>query len=853
MAGKYTKYTSNYIKKSKHQNVYNGSIFERNWVTTGGKINFGKDKKPYYADSGFIFTTSNVPTFQKKLKIYNNTNVWKYDDVKDANALTNKIAIQEKSNDLRDFAYYGSCVNLIQGSIENIIKEFPASIYTTKYYFEIPPLDKTKSFITLDEYIIDNSFEIDLYNKNVALTDFDNPMRYMYCSNRKYTINGENITSYEIETDFDNECPMYNQYDWKYEHNDGDATVIKVTINGTYVLNGYKVNDKIVFTCKDIITIRPNDDVLSEYFNNLSGFEKVLLNYNSKPLYTNRFITPIENNLGWTYAEKTYTWPKKDDYCIDINSTNYSDFINRIYDMAQKMDDLWTDNVYRNMTHEAIKNFDWTYQREYISGEEEDNVEGGERMMNILRFCGRVFDDVKAYADGIGLINKITYDGYSNIPNAKLKDKLSIQGWEVYSIIPNVDSVNSYTVDETFLNSQIITKSSGWVSNDSKVNYRWYPTVNYETQTVSNFDNDFMRRLILSSSVIFKSKGTIESIRMIMAMFGFTDENEQDFSLKEDYYKVNANNDYNEKIISLNDKRKYTINYDENDPYWGIPVKNIFFSSDNSTFALPFFKEDNDKTNFYYQSKGGWGVFHNENINLAESTQNVSPIEYSETLSYLRMCSNVSDLLSIGQNNLKDGDIVYVYDLTDYIENGGEENVTPSHYFKVKDYLETDYLRGWIMIDIADGSDDAKKAKYLDNIVTNMLGNNPHSGYGNYDCGYNYINGLLKPFSNIESSNLSDDEINSVQFEAVQMPDSDKIKILGKICEEKNKSVLLKQSSVINNDSVDNYFLNSKILFMKNNTKGDENGLYKTYFKSVMLPYIMQVIPSTTILVLQDF
>lgn len=57
MAGRYTKFTSNYIKRSKHQNINNGSIFERNWVTTGSKLNFGKDKKPYYNEGGFIFTT----------------------------------------------------------------------------------------------------------------------------------------------------------------------------------------------------------------------------------------------------------------------------------------------------------------------------------------------------------------------------------------------------------------------------------------------------------------------------------------------------------------------------------------------------------------------------------------------------------------------------------------------------------------------------------------------------------------------------------------------------------------------------------------------------------------------------
>lgn len=855
MAGRYTKFTSNYIKRSKHQNINNGSIFERNWVTTGSRLNFGKDKKPYYNEGGFIFTTSNVPNFQKKLKIYGTTNVWKYDDVKDASDDANKIVIQENSNDLRNFAYYGSCVTLVQSTIENIIKEFPASIFTTNIQLEVPSTDSTKGSIYLNEYILDNSFEIDLFRKDIALSDYDNTMRYMYCSNRKYTINGEAITSYVIETDFDTACPQHDQWNWKYENNEGDGTVIKVTINGKYLLKGYKVEDEIVFTCSDVVTIRPIDDVLVDYFNNLKGFEKFLLNTNSKPLYSNYIITPIEGELTWEYYSKRYAWPIKDDYCIDINTNRYAEFVNDLYNAAQKMDEIWTDNIYRNMTHEAIKNFDWTYQREYIDGEEEDNVEGGERMMNILRFCGRVFDDVKAYADGIALANKVTYDSYGNMPNSQLKNELSLQGWEGYSIIPNVDNVNSYYIEESFLNTYV-SKNSGW-KNSRKTTYKWFPTANYETKSVNDFDNDFMRRMIMSSAYIFKSKGTIEAIRMVMGMFGFTDEDNKDYSLSEDYYKVNVTEKYNDKIAEINSERRYTENYDEDMPYWGLPVKDITFSSDkDNTYALPFFDEScNDKTNFYYQSKGGWGRYHNDNIDLTKEDSN-SSVEYSETLSYLRMCSKVNDLFSVGQNNLKDGDIYYVYDLTDYIEAGGEEEEgkTLSHFFKVRDYLDTDYLSGWKNIDINDGSDDAKKALYLEGIITNMSGNNPHTGYGNYDCGKSYLDNMLKPFSNIENSQLNDSQINSVQFTASQVTDNDKIKLLGKICKADNdNNIILSQNNVTNNDTKDNYFLNSKILFMKNNTKGDTKGLFKTYFRNTILPYVMQVIPSTTILILQNY
>ena len=139
--------------------------------------------------------------------------------------------------------------------------------------------------------------------------------------------------------------------------------------------------------------------------------------------------------MAYYYVNKTYTWPTND-YSIDISSPRYEEFIDRLYDMAQLFDELWADNLYRNMTHEAIRNFDWTYTREYADGDEEDNIQGGERMKKILHFCGRVFDDIKKYADGIKLCNRTSYDGNSNMPSSEISEKLSVSGWDAASIVP---------------------------------------------------------------------------------------------------------------------------------------------------------------------------------------------------------------------------------------------------------------------------------------------------------------------------------------------------------------------------------------------------------------------------------
>ena len=52
---------------------------------------------------------------------------------------------------------------------------------------------------------------------------------------------------------------------------------------------------------------------------------------------------------------------------------------------------------------------------------------------------------------------------------------------------------------------------------------------------------------------------------------------------------------------------------------------------------------------------------------------------------------------------------------------------------------------------------------------------------------------------------------------------------------------------ITNNDT---YYLNDKVIIFKNKIDSNE---YKNYFKSVIINYLMQVIPSTAIFVLENF
>jgi hypothetical protein len=89
-------------------------------------------KRPYYGSSGFLFTDSTVPVYKKKRKNGKWVGEYTYEDVKDAQDIVNLITVSNDSENLSDYAYWGSMTELFRGSVEHIIKTFPGRLRSTK-------------------------------------------------------------------------------------------------------------------------------------------------------------------------------------------------------------------------------------------------------------------------------------------------------------------------------------------------------------------------------------------------------------------------------------------------------------------------------------------------------------------------------------------------------------------------------------------------------------------------------------------------------------------------------------------------------------------------------------------------
>jgi hypothetical protein len=172
---------------------------------------------------------------------------------------------------------------------------------------------------------------------------------------------------------------------------------------------------------------------------------------------------------------------------------------------------------------------------------------------------------------------------------------------------------------------------------------------------------------------------------------------------------------------------------------------------------------------------------------------------------------------------------------------------------------------------MSEGSMDEyyEKAKYLDSIFNINTGNNPHTGYGNYDKGKHFIERMEQPFGKAIEEGLlignEAEEAESIYFDFTDPYETeDKIKIIGDKVDE--EIVNCKNDYLQGNDatSLCHYryysnktiretekklcYINSKVLVFENKIS---NIYYKQYFKDVIMNYLIQVIPSTTILILK--
>ena len=936
---RYTKSYSNYILRKIHSKTYDGTIFERDWGTLGERHVIEPGKKKVYSDGNFLFTDNNMPGLRKRNNRDDWSDAYSLDNLDtNVNDDVNNTSLLSGSNDIRDYAYYGSASELVRATIEKIIREFPGRFYATDNTIQ-KLSDDGESWLYINSIMesgsgfnitwgynignvvsVMNPFEMDFYNQNAVFGDNDNRMRNLPVSWSMYVNENEGgteepMTSWNVTW---SRQPGGCLKDYDILHS---ITFSYGGARAKHLWGMYYQGSVVWLTDDKSLNAHPNETIREDYFRNLEGFEAKLLDRRTRPLYMSEFLTPIRRSPiddRYQYVERKYIWPSTG-YCIDVGTVSYYGFVESLSSLASVMDELWCDNIWSSMTHEAIKNFDWTYTRDYEEGEDEANIAGGSRMEGMLRIMGRFYDDIKRYVDGISLKNRVTYDGVGGIGNAEVSDKAELNGWEVFSTKVN-ENTNMRIGD--FVETSVEKLPSRY-GEGSDVNHQtWYNVLNPEYVTQNNVDNDFMRRITLSAKSVFSHKGTKHSIDMVMGLFGVGDE---DYSMEERYYSVvpkrrddifwfyepneepedeSEYQDMGQTLMEYCESKNYKLDgssprkaifgsmfYDlrgdmtvgefcayittekdvrrnyQDDEFSGAPLKDVYIG--NEHYIVPYFSQKKIYDgNVQFETLGGWGKTADAGYDI--SVLEEEEFDYMETIPYMEVVQKCGELLTVNMFDVKGKKIYYVMDISDLTEYAETIPDHVSHFFKLDDELYPHLFSSWKNVPFMDGDvseseydhycaeyglcegvtySDYRLAKYLDGILFDNVGNNPHIGFGRYDLGREYREYMEKPFKYVaENYGFSDfnycDVAAQLRFEVTEYND-EKIKNLIYDGEENPEEQDAREDG---EELV--YYEPSKLLVITNNIDSE---WYRRYFIGIIRNYLLQVIPSTTILVLVGF
>lgn len=569
---------SNYVLKSKHQDVNDGTIFERDITTIGAVDQFSPGQTPIYRSNNFIITVRNDGRPANQY----NTSKWKENDSGDIWTLQTidnmvsdfeddndtKIVLKQDYYDFRDFAYYGSLTELFRVSVGDILARFPGELYITSDYAyytvrESYDFEKIETKYPIGGYgkktdedgnllpkysVISNPFNINLYVDNVP--DGADPLKYFaengflnYQIGKPKTTTtklkcGENIEDYlewcditgwtvtyhdpcskipdfcncsdlEIETWTPSKCECDNlQATLLTSNNRATRNLLKASSNEASDDESEESEEyyrriatiTISYTCEDgtsgeiiiyaylddynnVVYMVDNEDeqqgdltgmhirprkadkphyFLDVFYSDSDNFQKLLVNEDTH--YKATFSVIRENAYGYYREFVSLQFPTgAGGYNLDATNYGFNEYTNQMVEIGEYYDENFTDNLWRSMTHEAIKNFDWTYTREYETGEEEEYVLGGQRIQKALRVFAREFDEIISYINNIKTLNRVTYDERGNIPNYFLTDVVENEGWDVKLVYPYTLTEYFYVEEYYFENTKYDTKEDAIV------------------------------------------------------------------------------------------------------------------------------------------------------------------------------------------------------------------------------------------------------------------------------------------------------------------------------------------------------------------------------------------------------
>lgn len=501
------------------------------------------------------------------------------------NDLNVKLNFDKKN--INRYAYFGSFYELVRSSIEQIIQKWKGSLYITNvsnfsnslinnvFSFKYNSGDNTATF-TSPLSAIKNNFLLEIEQKSVYDTNVPSGEIYNVVQNySKYNVflNG-------------NEYPVIG-----FTGITEDYQYITVTTKG----NPFPTLTGSTFGSFNY-HIKPKNEEVEMFFKQLTDFEEILLNRLTKPIYTSSFNVPIPNDNGFTLSKINVTWPVTDGYNIDINTPQYTKYVENILNLATNYDTIQTDLVSRRFVSESIHEYDTV---------SDTNDDSGMKISKMLRIYGREYDEVKKYIDGISFANVVTYNKLDNTSDNLIKVMAKNLGFDVILTTIN-NNFNLIGQNEVTTN----TPFSGYSRSLSAV----------------ELDTELWRRLVINAWWLYKSKGTRKVLEFFLNLFKIPSCS---VSLNEYVYlaenKLNLSEVY-EQLTNIFDSDVDLTTY---------PLDNEGFPKMvNQTISLNIFNQndlfaDSGIEENYFQKNGFW--YNGGNEITDGNNPHIGPYDYGKS------------------------------------------------------------------------------------------------------------------------------------------------------------------------------------------------------------------------------
>lgn len=524
----------------------------------------------------------NIDWYVGNVVISNGTNLFLECSESGVHTIPDRLANIQKTRHISLSGHLESDILSLVGSINNkqdfyVDNQSGTTASSSKKYYGT--LNKTESIeITIDKYptyiiiIGKNSFGEELFNVTSYNLSQDNTFTY------DGNVSGVNQKiSYTSAKELNAKCR--------------GLCFTKININGNEIYGCWdnELNERYFIKCDDTnstvndsgervlsnaIHIRPKSNLgfYDDFVYDLDLFGKCLVGEYSGRKNVANFEVLSDGDKKMKRSVETFIFPTgRGGYNLSSGGLALEEYVKKLGRIGVFYDNIYTDNLYRMMTHESLKNLDWTRGFNGNDGDGENvYIDNGAKFASVIKLMGYFFDVEKSYIDSIGSVNTITYSNRDNLSDYFLTDSLETDGWVVNTIYPY--DLNEYDSNGT----NVTNNSTTWCpdtqianaykrqftentaeiirpyANPSNPHYMScdcqndapckVPINNYSGQTyyvkggqtltilkdyqensetsIPQINNEFMKRLRINSKQILRKKGTIESIESMLSLFG---------------------------------------------------------------------------------------------------------------------------------------------------------------------------------------------------------------------------------------------------------------------------------------------------------------------------------------------